>query len=226
MSLHAILQKIRNSGEVKVSEIEARAYAQARQIMTNARLEAESIRERACAETVEPAIRERARLVQRARLEALQIVGEARETLVDAALEQCRGRLSGVRAESTYPQVFRQLIQETLNELEHSQIEQQTVRTACLEADPRDQKVLEKLLDEMDLHLRVSYDLECWGGLIARSEDGRVAVINTIEIRLERATTYLRRYLAALFENEQLEFRDKTVHNRNHIKKVIREKTR
>ncbi|MEJ2708282.1 MAG: V-type ATP synthase subunit E family protein [Anaerolineales bacterium] len=229
MSLHAILQTIRDSGKVKVREIEARAYAQTREIMTNARLEAESIRERACAETVEPAIRERARLIQRARMEALQTVGEARETLVDASMEQCRGRLAGVRAESTYPQVFRQLIQETLTELERSQIEQQSAKTACLEADPRDQKVLERLLDEMDLRLEVNYSLECWGGLIARSEDSRVAVINTLEARLDRATPYLRRYLAALFENEQPEFsevRDKADFKKNHVKRAIREKTR
>jgi vacuolar-type H+-ATPase subunit E/Vma4 len=226
VSLHAILQTIRDSGEVKVREIEARAYAQAREITTNARMEAESIRERACAESVEPAIRERARLIQRARMEALQIVGEARETLVDAALEQCRGRLAGIRAESIYPQVFRRLIQETLTELERSQIERQPAKTACLEADPRDQKVLERLLSEMDLHLATSYDLDYWGGLIAKSEDGRVAVINTLEARLERATPFLRRYLAALFEDQQPGSRDKTVLKRNYVKRAVHEKTR
>jgi len=47
--------------------------------------------------------------------------------------------------------------------------------------------------------------LDCWGGLVAKSEDGRIVVINTLEERLERATPFLRRYLAAFFENEQLE---------------------
>jgi vacuolar-type H+-ATPase subunit E/Vma4 len=217
MSLHAILQAIRNSGEVRVREIESRAYAQAHEIMTNGRMEAEAIREQACAETVEPAIRERARLIQRARLEALQTVGEVREAMVDAALEQCRGRLAGVRADPIYVEVLRRLIQETLTELERSQIEPRSGRTACLEADPRDQKALERLLNEMGLRLQVSYDLKCWGGLIAKSEDGRVAVINTLEARLERATPYLRRYLAALFEDGRSEIGDRLVLERNRV---------
>jgi vacuolar-type H+-ATPase subunit E/Vma4 len=211
MSLHAILEAIRDSGEARVREIEGRAYAQARQITANARLEAESVREQACADTMEPGIRERARHIQRARLEALQIAGEAREALVDAALEQCRGRLAGIRADPAYPEVLRQLIQETLAELERSQIESSSGGRACLEADRRDRALLGRLLDEMGLQLPVSYELECWGGLIAKSEDNRIAVINTMEARLERATPYLRRYLAALFEDEQPEIRDKPI---------------
>jgi vacuolar-type H+-ATPase subunit E/Vma4 len=53
------------------------------------------------------------------------------------------------------------------------------------------------------LELPVSCELNCWGGLTAKSEDGRVVVINTLESRLERATAFLRRHLAALFEEEQ-----------------------
>ena len=217
MSLHAILQTIRDSGDARVREIESRAYAQAREIMMNARLEAENIRERSRAEIMEPAIRERARLIQRARLEALQTVGEAREMLVDAALNQCRGRLAGVRGEVAYPEVLRQLLQEMLIELERSQIAPSSVSPACLEADSRDQKILEKLLDDLGLNLQVGYDLECWGGLIAKSEDGCIAVINTLEARLERATPYLRRFLAALFEDQQQEVIDNLVSERNQV---------
>jgi vacuolar-type H+-ATPase subunit E/Vma4 len=217
MSLHAILQAIRDSGEARVREIESRAYAQAREIMANARLEAEAIRERSCAETVEPAIRERARLIQRARLEALQTVGQERELLVDAALKQCRGRLAGVRGETVYPEVLNQLIQETLTELELAQIAPSSGGPACLEADSRDQKVLEELMDELGLNLTVSYDLECWGGFIAKSEDKRIAVVNTLEARLERATPYLHRVLAVLFEDEQQEIFDKLVIESNRV---------
>jgi vacuolar-type H+-ATPase subunit E/Vma4 len=44
--------------------------------------------------------------------------------------------------------------------------------------------------------------MDCWGGVVAKSEDGCIVIINTLEARLERATPYLRRYLAALFESE------------------------
>jgi vacuolar-type H+-ATPase subunit E/Vma4 len=71
-----------------------------------------------------------------------------------------------------------------------------------LEVDPRDQVLMAGFILNLDLALTVSYDLECWGGLVAKSEDGRVVLINTLESRLERAAPYLRHVLAALFEAE------------------------
>jgi vacuolar-type H+-ATPase subunit E/Vma4 len=74
---------------------------------------------------------------------------------------------------------------------------------AQLLADLRDRELLQNILDDLRLDLPVSYELNCWGGLIAKSEDGRVVVINTFESRLERATAFLRSHLAVLFEEEQ-----------------------
>lgn len=206
MSLHAILEAIRSSGEAKALEIESRAYAQANEILRNAQLEAERIKEQACAATLEPASKERARILHRARLEALQITGSARKSLVDQALEQAHGRLAEIRTDVLYPRVLKQLLLEALAELEgqeRSDQVNQPAPAACLEADPRDRKLLEELLLELGLDLPVSYNLECWGGLIASSEDHRVIAINTLEARLEKCTPYLRRYLAALFEDEK-----------------------
>lgn len=202
MSLHAILEAIRESGEVKVREIESRAYAQAHEMMTNARLEAERMQEQACASSLEPAYRERARIIHRARLETMQITGNTRKELVDAALEQARGRLAGLRTDPRYPEVLRNLLQQALSELNGSGGKALEAASACLEADPRDRPLLDALLEELDLNLAVGYSIQCWGGLIARSENGRVAVINTLEARLERAIPYLRSHLAALFEDE------------------------
>jgi vacuolar-type H+-ATPase subunit E/Vma4 len=70
-------------------------------------------------------------------------------------------------------------------------------------ADPRDRSLVENILQEMGLEIPVSYEVECIGGLIAGSADGEIVVINTMEARLERAIPNLRRYLAALFEEEQ-----------------------
>jgi vacuolar-type H+-ATPase subunit E/Vma4 len=91
------------------------------------------------------------------------------------------------------------LIEEALAELKGSVT---AARVIQLEADPRDRAVLEGILHEMQWELSVRYVLDCWGGLVAKSEDGRVVAINTMEARSERATPHLCRYLAALFENE------------------------
>ena len=74
-----------------------------------------------------------------------------------------------------------------------------------LEADPRDRELVEQFIGDMRLNLSVEYGLNCWGGLIAKSSDGRVVIINTLEARFNQAAPYLRSYLAALFENQEAE---------------------
>lgn len=88
---------------------------------------------------------------------------------------------------------------------------------AFLHADLRDRVCLDNILQELSLavddasiggpwpaELRIIYDLETWGGVVAKSADGKIVVINTLEARLERAEPYLRHYLAAWFEGQTL----------------------
>lgn len=198
MSLQAILEKIHQIGEAQVQEIKREIQAQVGEILARARMEAQQIKDDACTEASAPAARERARILHHARLEALRLVGNVREELVDAALTQTRERLATIREDASYPDVLRRLTQEALNELNAPGREEK----ALLVADPRDRTILEHILAGMDLDLHVDYTLKCWGGLIAKSQDGQVVAINTLETRLERATTFLRGYLATLFEAE------------------------
>lgn len=202
MSLLAILDAIRASGQAEVCEIEDTARRQIHEMRATARLEGERIAAESSSSAAAPAVRERARILQRARLEALQIAGNKREGLVDAALDQARGHLEGLRTDAAYPAVLERLTREALGELERSR---EDLSSAQLEVDPRDRELMEGILHALGLNLGASYSLNCWGGLIVKSQDGRVVVINTLEARLERATPYLRRYLARLFESEHQE---------------------
>jgi V/A-type H+-transporting ATPase subunit E len=202
MSLQVILDAICASGEAQIREVESHANTRAREILANAELEAEEAREEACAMASAPAGRERARILHRAHLESLHIRGNVREALVEATLDQTRGRLANLRAEHEYPAVLRRLAEEALAELDGSPEETGKI---ILEADPRDQMLLSKILTVLGLILPVKYTLNCWGGVVARSDDGQVVVINTLEVRLERAIPYLRRYLASVYEDEQFE---------------------
>jgi vacuolar-type H+-ATPase subunit E/Vma4 len=201
MGLQAILEKIRAIGDAQVQEIERNTLSQVSAILTQARMDAQQIEEDACANASTPAVAERARILHRVRLESLRIVGDVRESLVDTALTRTRERLAAIRIDPGYPEVLRTLTREALTELAadgHAQ----------LLAAPRDEGLLTNILSDMNLDLPVSYELNCWGGLIAQSEDGRVVVINTFEARLERAMTFLRHHLAALFEAEQTVVKD------------------
>ena len=200
MSLKAILDAIRSSGQVQIDEIEKQADTRVREILANARLEAQEIREERCATVTEPAMRERARILHRARQKALRIIGTEREALIDACLDQVRGHLAGMRTDPVYPSVLNKLTREVLAELDDSAEE---VAKALLEADSRDKRFLEVILSNLELDPDVHYDLECWGGLISKREDGRLGVMTTLEARLQRPIPYLRSFLSAFFDADE-----------------------
>lgn len=198
MSLQAILEEIFASGERQVVEIEKNAQTQIGEILAQAQMEADQINEDISRDVSTPAIAERARILHRARLESLRIVGGVREDLVDTAINRTRERLASFRTNHPYSMVLRSLIREALAELASG-----GTQNVQLLVDHRDKTLLEEILDDLKLNLPVSYELNCWGGLIARSEDRRVVVTNTFESRLEHATSFLRSHLAALFEEEE-----------------------
>jgi vacuolar-type H+-ATPase subunit E/Vma4 len=199
MSLHHILEAIEAEGDAQVYEIEAQTFTQCSEIIADAHLVSEKIKAEVRAKEIAPAYKERARIIQKARLEALQIIGDAREELVDTALGQVHARLASIRTDNAYPIILRKLLQESLTELNNSLSDNDKIK---LEADARDRDMLKDILTDLKLDFSVRYTLDCWGGVIAKSEDDCIVVINTLETRLERATPYLRCYLAALFESE------------------------
>jgi vacuolar-type H+-ATPase subunit E/Vma4 len=203
MSLQAILERIRASGDAQVQEIEKNTQSQVSEILAHAQMEARQIEEDSSTAASAPAVAERARILHRARLESLRIVGDVRENLLDTAITRTRERLASIRTDLSYPVVLCTLTQEALAELAS-----EGAGKAQLLADPRDRMLLKNIPGNLKLDLPVSYELNCWGGLIAKSPDGRVVVINTFESRLERATAFLRRHLAALFEEEQSPVKD------------------
>jgi vacuolar-type H+-ATPase subunit E/Vma4 len=211
MSLEVILEAIRSAGEARLLEVEAHARAQAAEIQSETSRAAQQIQEKSRASAAAPTFQERARIIHRAHFEALKATGSTLEGLVDTTLDRVRQELAVIRMDDSYPTILRKLVQEALAELEGSPEEVGKVR---LEADGRDRSLLENILQDLRLNLPVSYKLNCWGGLIAKSEDERVTVINTLEARLERATPFLRQSLASFFEAET-----------NHVWLRVRERT-
>jgi vacuolar-type H+-ATPase subunit E/Vma4 len=199
MSLNAILEAIRTSGQAEVAGIEAQAQVQAETIVAQARAEAERLQQEAWATGMSQAKREEARVLLEAHSQVLKIVGEARQALVEETLARTRQQLADLHATSTYPAVLRHLTVEALDELYPCLEGDERV---CLRADQRDRELLEPFLKERFPNILVNYDLDCWGGIIAQSEDGRIVANNTLEARFERGRPYLQNHLAVLFEDK------------------------
>jgi len=200
VSLEAILQAIAESGEAQVSQIEEQTRAQEEEILAGARQEAARVKAKAYNSALSPAARERSRLLHHAKLERLRATGGLRESMLDTAIEGASRHLSRFREQAAYREVLLRLTQEALAEIRSSSRE---IKTACLEIDPRDRAIMNTILGEIGMDLRIKESLDCWGGVVASSNDNRVVVINTLEARLKRATPNLRRYALGLFEEEE-----------------------
>jgi vacuolar-type H+-ATPase subunit E/Vma4 len=195
LSLQAILTAIYAAGENQIDEIATRARAQVAELLAQAEIDGQRLRKETHAQAIQPAAAERARILHQARLEAMQIVGDAREALVDMALSRTRERLTELRSDPAYPATLSRLTEEALAELGSSEI----TAGARLKADLRDRKLLEDLLVDLEPDLPIVYELHGWGGIVAESEDSRIVVTNGLESRLERAIPFLRLYLPTMF---------------------------
>ena len=192
MSLEAILEAIRYEGKIQVRQIEAQAEEETSSILAKAQAEAAHLREAIRHETAEKVAGERTRILNQARFKGLCLVGAAREELVEEVLVEVARRLAAARAHPDYLQVLIRLLVEAL--------ECFLEKGALIEADERDRHLLEEVILELKLDYSVEYRISCWGGVILRSRDGRVAAVNTLESRLERARPLLQQRLRVLIE--------------------------
>lgn len=198
MSLEAVLAAIRLQGDSEAQAIDQRAQAEVERILAEAERQREAeqhavdLRARAAARS------ERARILQAASLEGLQVTGAAQQAVVDRVLAELRLRLSRLRSTPEYPVVLQRLLVEAVETLAGSLESGDSMQ---LLTDPRDRDVLEPVLEALALAVRPRYALETWGGVLVTNVDGRVSVDNTLETRLEEAAAYFRRYIPSLIEH-------------------------
>lgn len=197
MSLQAILDAVLAEGASRIQQIEADAQRQAAVLLQQAHAEGEAQRDRIIALRRARALQAQTRHLQQINQQCALIVSAAREEQVDAVLACVRKHLQPVRQDADYPQVFARLVDEALETLRPSLLEDEV---SVLQVDPSDQAVLKTVPKAP----RVEYTLDCLGGVVACSADGRVVVINTLEARLQQATPYLRRYLAQVLEERSM----------------------
>ena len=104
---------------------------------------------------------------------------QAKDGVFNHAFTEAQTILSSLRSQVNYPSVFRELLKETLSELEGQEIQ--------LHIDKRDEMLCKKLLAELKSNCEIVTDITCAGGLNASTKDGKFIIFNTIESRFERA---------------------------------------
>lgn len=187
MPLADILAAIDTAADAECHRILVAAEATAAQVRDEATADVATIHARHLRDAQSPAQHECARRLNRARLTALRARSRAREHLFAEALARAQAHLAQARQGPNYPRLLRALVVEAVAHLDSD---------ITLRADPRDADALRAIAPDIP----ISFDLTTWGGVEARTRDGRVVVINTLEARLAQAEASLRPRVMPLFD--------------------------
>lgn len=199
MPLENILQALEAEAARQVAEIEQNAQAEIERIRTQAQQKAAAIRKQHLAEIQAPLRAEQARILNQAKLEALQIVMGTREALIDSALQATAQRLAALCASEAYTPLLRHLTQEAVDTLGGEDHLHLRVRSCDVDR-------MTCLVQYMGLSATVAGELEHedesqeggLGGLVVATADGRISLVNTLEARLRRVASLYRSQIAEM----------------------------
>ena len=201
MALADILAAIAAEGDRLVAAIAAEAEQEAAAILDQAAARAAAVRQQELDQGAARARRDRARLLAQAHLLAAEQQRAAQEEAYQAALAGARAALACQRASPSYPQVLEQLLDEALREIDTPPV---------VAADPRDVDLIRRFLDARGIAPRIAATLQTWGGIEARTLDGRIVVHNTLEARWASAEPLLRGLVYALWQETEADDGDRS----------------
>jgi vacuolar-type H+-ATPase subunit E/Vma4 len=200
MPLDAILNGIQQVAQKQVAEINKQAEVQLKAVEAKTASEVEAIRNNAILEGKSRISKKQALLDQQTKLKSLQILADARQKLIESVLNDLQIELKNFRSSPGYPLVLSELIDQAINTLKPSLLPQQKIQ---LLLDKRDVEKKPVMLKEYS-SIQVVFDLDCFGGCVAQSEDGQVRVLNTLEDRFSRALPILKTQLSIFFDQKWL----------------------
>jgi len=199
MDLDAILDGIQKAGQQQITQIEQDADRQASQILSKIQKDADSQKNRILADGRARLNREQAMIDQQSVIQALQIHADARHTLIESVLKKVTDRFANLREDKQYEKILTNLVDEAMQSITPSLIHHQKV---ILHFDPRDKEIANRILKKYEQSITVAFDIECFGGCTAETEDGMVFALNTIESRFEHAAPYIKQNLSIFFERK------------------------
>jgi vacuolar-type H+-ATPase subunit E/Vma4 len=201
MSLDKILETLETEAESQIAAQEERAKTEIEQIRAKAQAEAEVARQKHLTAIQAPLQAEQARILNKAKLEALQIILGTREDLLTDLFEATAERLAALPDLEGYDRLLQQLLQEAVETLGGP-------GPFRVEVQAQDLELIERIVQEMALEAIVDGNLKSegpWevelGGVAVTTPNGQISLANTLEARLERASYLYRSQIAEmLFE--------------------------
>lgn len=199
MDLEKILAQIKAETEREVESILADGQKQVDDLLQKAKDEVEGSRQRILQDAKYRQQRESALIMRQGIMQTLRMQAEARQKLIDAAMQTASEKLDKLYAREDYPSILNRFAREAVADLEQSLLPEQKV---ILRFDPKDQRVSIPKFKLEGHECELVYDLKTKGGCIAESEDRKVIVYNTIETRIKHGLTLLRQQMWQMFERK------------------------
>lgn len=185
MSVEDIIAALEKEAQAQRQEITTRAKKQAKQIIGEAEVESRAIGQDHGERLIGRAENEAIRLLHQADSERQTSLAQARETLVEKALETARSKLAAVTESSAYPALFMALTAEAWEAAASLSGDRVVV------VNEKDFALAERTLNELSLKAEIRTDNIQGGGLVIMSKDGRRKLANTLLGRLDRAAPML-----------------------------------
>jgi V/A-type H+-transporting ATPase subunit E len=174
-----LLKSVDESAEEQERELRENARVTIESIKKKAREQAGLIRQSQISDAEKSASIEKNKLMYIAGAENKARLIRTREQLFSSAFHEAKLRLSHLRNDPEYPDIFKKLTVDAAEAL--------GVGTFHVHVDKRDEELCKKTLAALNLDAGIIPDLVSAGGLVACLPDGSVIISNTVESRLERA---------------------------------------
>ena len=207
-----IIEEIEKSTEKIVSDILSDAQKKVDDKLEDAKKEADVQQREILSKGEQEAQRESQSILAEARIKARRERVKAQEVIVQKSFDRARDMLRKLADERSadgvqYKEVLEQLIKESVVSSGCGSLE---VLTNSRDGDLVSHDVLNSIAEESgrELGIRVSLStshesLACMGGVVVRSNDGKIRVDNTFEARIERFMETIRTRVAKeLFDQE------------------------
>lgn len=193
MSLEELRRAVLEKARLEAEEIVREAFERAKGIVREAEEKKKAIIEEERRRVLSELGLE-AKLAE-ARREARLIIARTKHEIVEELKKNVR-ELLDTMSEDERRDSLRKLLLESINELRTCGF---SVENIILYVSPKDRKIVEGILMEMNISASIIEDQKISGGVIVSTPSGEVYIDNTYESRLERL---LRSVLSELFRAE------------------------
>jgi V/A-type H+-transporting ATPase subunit E len=178
MAYENLLKSVEESAQEKEHELREKARSAVQLISEDAKNQAIVIQQSLLAEAKKAATIEKNKLIYLTKGENKEKLIKTKEAIFSRAFGDAEQHLSHVRKDLKYPDILKNLTREAVGALGGE--------TFCIHIDKRDEKLIKKILSELNLSGEVIADLQCSGGLVVSTQNESVKISNTFESRLER----------------------------------------